>query len=420
MLSEDGSGMTVVAVESTEDYKDVNAGFYTRHYPDGRDGRQYRLVTVSEEGFLVPFLDRNQFFTDRMSCEGYLAEHKEFEVISYDEIIYAAERQRFKKNAVEKEEQEEKLMERTENKSGAEETKMQFITVELSRKQVDLENTRISKANGKEYARILAPNHGVFFYPIESLKESKYHENRLYFSRPEGTELQIYYSTRKEGVPDSAPNSEKYDQHMETVKIEDLKAAYAAERQAFIDKKNQEREIKNAAFVNMTVPTEWGKVFHGNNGRDYVSISIPIPENGDNYKYYSFIIPAERFRESDRQPGNSYFGFPKFKKDSEEEYTIQLKRSEKQGDGSYVDVKKEISSTELKAHVEAALKSAADKKQQAKETHDKEKEAAKEEAGKEDDPFMSVPSDEELPFMASPPNEDKQQQQMRSAGRHGR
>lgn len=168
----------------------------------------------------------------------------------------------------------------------------------------------------------------------------------------------------------------------------------------------------------MTVPTEWGKVFHGNNGKDYVSISIPVPENGDNFKYYSFIIPSERFRESDRQPGNSYFGFPKLKKGSEEEYTIQLKRSEKQEDGSYIDVKKEISSAELKGHVEAALKRAAEKEQQTEETHNKEKGAAKEEPGKEDDPFMTAPLDEEMPFM-EPANEEKQQQ-ARPAGRHGR
>ena len=364
MLSEDGSGKTVVAVESSEDYRDVKIGFYTEYRPDGSDGKRYRIVTVSGDGFLVPFLDKNRFFDNEKICGEYLAGHKELEVVSYDEIINAAERQKFKKDVMEKEEQEEKTMERAENRNEAEGTKMQFVTIELSRKQVDLENTRTSGTNGKEYARILAPGHGVFFYPADSLKESKYHENRLYFSRPEGTELQVYYSKRKEGVPDSAPNSEKYERHTETVKIEDLKAAYAAERQAFIDKKNQEREAKNAAFVNMTVPTEWGKVFHGNNGKDYVSISIPVPENGDNFKYYSFIIPSERFRESDRQPGNSYFGFPKLKKGSEEEYTIQLKRSEKQEDGSYIDVKKEISSAELKGHVEAALKRAAEKEQQ--------------------------------------------------------
>lgn len=418
MLSEDGSGRTIVAVESTEDFCDVKSGFYTRHCADGRDERRYRLVTVSEQGFLVPLLDQKQFFDNKQFCEEYLAGHKELEVISYEEIIAVTEKQRFKKDVIEKKEQEEKPMEHTENnsKAEAEDKKMKFVTIEISRNQVDLENTKINEVNGKAYARILAPNHGVFFYPVDSLKESKYHDNRLYFSRPEGTELKIYYSKRKEGVPDSAPNKEKYERHTETVKIEELKAAYNAERQAFIDKKNQERDTMNATFVNMTVPTDWGKSFHGNNGKDYVSISIPIPEDGDNYRYYSFIIPSERFRESDRQPGNSYFGFPKLKKDSEEEYTIQLKRSEKQEDGSYIDVKKEVSSIELKKHVEGALKRAEEKKQQSGETHNKEEESVRERL-EEDDPFMSVPADEELPFMA--PNEEKQQQ-ARPVNRHGR
>ena len=77
MLSEDGSGKTVVAVESSEDYRDVKIGFYTEYRPDGSDGKRYRIVTVSGDGFLVPFLDKNRFFDNEKICGEYLAGHKE-------------------------------------------------------------------------------------------------------------------------------------------------------------------------------------------------------------------------------------------------------------------------------------------------------------------------------------------------------
>lgn len=408
------NGKVLVAVESTEDYSDIKAGFYTDHSQEGREGIRYRLVTVSEEGLLVPVLGEKQFFLNEKFCKDYIAAHGELEIVSYDRIIDVAAKQQFKNDSAKKEKQEEKSMEHTEHK----ERSLKFVTIELSRKQVDLEHTRISEKNGKEYARIFAPGHGVLFYPADSIKESDKNANQLYFSRPEGTELQIYYSIRKEGVPDSAPNNEKYERYTRTVKIEDLKAAYDSERQAFIDRKNQEREAKNATFVNMSVPTEWGKIFHGNNGRDYVSIAVPVPEGENEYNYYSFIIPAERFRKSDLYPGSSYFGFPRNKRDGGEEYTVTLKRSEKQEDGTYTDVEKQISSAELKEYVDAAVKRAAEKEQNARKQNE-EKETMKEESNKEDDPFMSVPPDEELPFM-EPDKKDNQQQQSRPAGRHGR
>ena len=50
----------------------------------------------------------------------------------------------------------------------------------------------------------------------------------------------------------------------------------------------------------------------------------------------------------------SYFGFPRKKRDSDENYTVTLKRGERQPDGTYKDIIKEISSEELVAVIKKA------------------------------------------------------------------
>lgn len=180
-----------------------------------------------------------------------------------------------------------------------------FVTIDLSKKQVDMEHPYKNEKNG----------------------------------------LQINYSERKPDVPDDAPAEEKYTQYSKTVRIEDLKEMYEEERKAYLEQKRD-------TFVNMEIPTEWAKPFEGKDGVKYVSISVPIKEN-DERNYYNFVIPADSFRESTREKDMSYFGFPRKKKDTDEDYTVTLKRSVRQDDG-YVDVTKEISSTELAEYMEAA------------------------------------------------------------------
>ena len=85
-----------------------------------------------------------------------------------------------------------------------------YVTIDLSKKQVDYDSARVNEKNGKEYVRVFAPGGGVFFYPLASLKENKDNENRVHFTRPTGTELTISYSERNPNVPDDAPASEKY------------------------------------------------------------------------------------------------------------------------------------------------------------------------------------------------------------------
>lgn len=221
-----------------------------------------------------------------------------------------------------------------------------FVTIDLSKKQVDMEHPYKNEKNGKDYLRIYAPGGGVIFYPADSIKINPQDENKVFFSRPVGAELQINYSERKPDVPDDAPAEEKYTQYSKTVRIEDLKEMYEEERKAYLEQKKD-------TFVNMEIPTEWAKPFDGKDGVKYVSISVPIKEN-DERNYYNFVIPADSFRESTREKDMSYFGFPRKKKDTEEDYTVTLKRSVRQDDGSYADVTKEISSAELAEHMEAA------------------------------------------------------------------
>lgn len=222
-----------------------------------------------------------------------------------------------------------------------------YVTIELSKKQVDMGHPKFNEKNGKNYLRIYAPGGGILFYPAESLKVKKDDPERVYFVRPEGTELQINYSDRVEGVPDSAPNEEKYKNYSKTVKIEDLKAMYDEERREYAE---------THGFYNMSVPTEWGKGFMSDE-KKYVSIAIPIPADGKDV-YYSFILPEERFKASEKEPGMSYFGFPKKKKDHpDEDFTIQMKTREKVSDNpadGYTDKYMEISSGDLKKYVEAA------------------------------------------------------------------
>lgn len=228
-----------------------------------------------------------------------------------------------------------------------------FVTIELSRKQVNMNKLIHNEKTGKDYVRIFAPGGGVFFYPVKSIKVDEVCPERVYFSRPEGTELQISYSIKKENIPDTAPNNGKYENVWKTVKIEDLKEMYEEERRIYLEEHG---------FVSMSVPTEWGKHFKSENGTPYVSVSIPIQKGGEDI-YYSFIVPEEKFRISQKMPGMSYFSFPKKYKGTGEaesvDFTIVLKSSVKQSDGSYSDNFEEITSAMLKEYVDAAVERSA-------------------------------------------------------------
>lgn len=82
-----------VAIETTEDYSEPAIGFYTYHYPDGREGVRFRLVTVGEEGKLVGYPQANKFFINEDAIHEFIEAHREeFTIINYDNMVYHAGR----------------------------------------------------------------------------------------------------------------------------------------------------------------------------------------------------------------------------------------------------------------------------------------------------------------------------------------
>ena len=80
-----------VALESTEDFSEPAIGFYTHQYADGREGVRYRLVTMAEDGLLVPYPEHNRFFINRELAQEYIDNHADLiDVIGYDEMVYGS------------------------------------------------------------------------------------------------------------------------------------------------------------------------------------------------------------------------------------------------------------------------------------------------------------------------------------------
>lgn len=229
-----------------------------------------------------------------------------------------------------------------------------FVTVTVSRKQVITANPYHSDKTDKDYARVLTPDGGSFIYPIDSLKFTEDKPDEIFFSRPEGTEIMINYSKRKDGVPDDAPNEEKYENFSKTVKIEDLEEMYRDARREYAE--------AHSEYVNMQVPLSWGDHFESKkDGKGYVSVSILVPEGDGQGDYWNFVMPEERFLTSKKDDTMAYFGFPRMKKDeegnvTEQPYEINLQRDIKnQATGEYDTLTKTVTSMELKGYVEAAV-----------------------------------------------------------------
>ncbi len=95
-----------VALESTEDFSEPGIGFYTHHYADGREGVRYRLVTMGEDGLLVPYPEHNRFFINREFAQEYIDNHADLiDVIGYDEMVYGSMRKQseYKREQAQKE-----------------------------------------------------------------------------------------------------------------------------------------------------------------------------------------------------------------------------------------------------------------------------------------------------------------------------
>ena len=66
-----------VAIESSEDVEERDIGFFTYHYPDGRDGIRFRLVRIGEDGKLEVYPSANRFFINQAAVDEYITEHAE-------------------------------------------------------------------------------------------------------------------------------------------------------------------------------------------------------------------------------------------------------------------------------------------------------------------------------------------------------
>ena len=77
-----------VAIETSIHFSEPEYGFVTDD-SEGGDGIKYRLVTLDDEGYMIPYLPEHQFFTSEELIQEYIEAHaEEIEVISYDDMGY--------------------------------------------------------------------------------------------------------------------------------------------------------------------------------------------------------------------------------------------------------------------------------------------------------------------------------------------
>lgn len=74
-----------VAIETSDDYAEPEFGFVTSKVT----GERYRLVTMDEEGYLIPYIDNHKSFATRELMQEYIDAHAdEIDVIGYDDMVY--------------------------------------------------------------------------------------------------------------------------------------------------------------------------------------------------------------------------------------------------------------------------------------------------------------------------------------------
>ena len=77
-----------VAIETSIHFSEPEYSFVTDD-SEGGDGIKYRLVTLDDEGYMIPYLPEHQFFTSEELIQEYIEAHaEEIEVISYDDMGY--------------------------------------------------------------------------------------------------------------------------------------------------------------------------------------------------------------------------------------------------------------------------------------------------------------------------------------------
>ena len=98
VIEQQGSDEKItVAIESSEDYTDQQTGFVTQYHFGGNKEIKYRLVTIGEDGNLIPYPNFDASFSDMQALQDYLEVHaEEVSVIGYDDIVYMAARSHIK------------------------------------------------------------------------------------------------------------------------------------------------------------------------------------------------------------------------------------------------------------------------------------------------------------------------------------
>ena len=72
-----------VAIETSTDFSEPEYGFETSQ----TDGIKYRLVTLDDEGYMIPYLPNHRFFISKEQIQEYIEAHmEELEVISYQDM----------------------------------------------------------------------------------------------------------------------------------------------------------------------------------------------------------------------------------------------------------------------------------------------------------------------------------------------
>lgn len=167
------------------------------------------------------------------------------------------------------------------------EEKLKFVTVELSKKQVDMSHLYHSQNTDKDYARVMAPENGTFFYPTESIKVKKDNPERVYFTRPEGTE-----------------------------------------------------------FVATEISEKLLRKFESKEGKPLYAVSVPVYEwAGEQATFYEIVVPAERVS-INQETGRARLSLFKNGPDGNV-YNHSATRSIDNGNGGYDTVSKTFSSEEI-------------------------------------------------------------------------
>ena len=232
-----------------------------------------------------------------------------------------------------------------------------FVDIVISERQViatkkDSNEPLFVSKNGIEFGKILCPEGGTLWYPLKNIKvydnQTKQAADgtvlRLYkFSQPSGTEMEVHYS-----------NGENQEDTVKKVTIDELKDMFQQSKKEYAQ--------ANSTFVNMQVPSDWGKT--SENHPETVRVSIPIEIDG-NKDYYTFFLDSQKnWHESTKKEGYHYFGFPRMGKDGAA-WQVNLSGNVKDESGQYLPKDQQptltVTSAELKEYVDAAVKGSIDK-----------------------------------------------------------